>query len=310
MINVMNTRNILLHVPMVKAYLAQVAPVPFDNKQFSYSSIIDDEMRRKVPLYKSYNLYLNGTKIVKPYVDAIPVGKNIHDPISEVEFVELGRNGSALAFGWLGKHKYLGSINTTSAMDGIRVRSGNILIGDNYTLSHLFRERRFNNYLVGELHIINPGLVPNSRRDDFEDNGCKDEFYTLFIKEIGLPYSKKIREASKQRSINNIDLVQRDIIKKANEIFKKGHLSKTQKAMVVRSLKEMSGNGGVLKSKLNNLTKKVEGSKHLLDTAKMSRLNGNRGLLKDIFETIYRKSADKKNAEIVVKAIVSQVINK
>jgi molecular chaperone HtpG len=308
--NVMNIRNILLHVPMVKSYLAQVAPVPFDNRQFSYSSIIEEDIRKRVPRYKSYNVFLNGCKIVKPYVNAVPVGKNIHDLISGVEFVQLGSNGSALAFGWLGKHNYLGSINTTSAIDGIRVRSGNILIGDNYTLSHLFRERRFNNYLVGELHIINPGLIPNSRRDDFEDNEYKDEFYTLFIKEIGLPFSKKIREASKQRSMSNMDRVRRDTIKKANDIAKKGHLSQTQKSMVIRSLRAISDNGGAQNIKLNDLIKKVEGSKHLLDMRGMANLNGNRGMLKNIFDTIYRKSSDKDIAESIVKSIVSKVMKK
>lgn len=309
MLNVMNTRNVLLHVPLVKSYLAQIAPVPFDSKIFSYSETIDEEMRRRVPGYKSYNVFLNNDKIVKPYADSVPVGKSLRDPVTDVEFFELNSNASALAVGWLGKHNYFGSINTTSSMDGIRIRSGNILIGDNYTLSHLFRERRFNNYLVGELHIVNSELLPNSRRDDFEDNAAKDEFYSIFIKEIGIPFSKKIREASKLRSLTNLDSHRKRVIKSANEIAKKGHLSQSQKATVLRSLKALSNNGRLLNNKIDSLTKKVEGSKHLLDTEKFSKLNGNRSLLKNVFETIYRKSTDKEAAETIVKAIVSKVVS-
>jgi len=42
----------------------------------------------------------------------------------------------------------------------------------------------------------------------------------------------------------------------------------------------------------------------------MANLNGNRGMLKNIFDTIYRKSSDKDIAESIVKSIVSKVMKK
>lgn len=53
---------------------------------------------------------------------------------------------------------------------GIRIRQGNILIGDKFTSNQYFKEERFNGWLLGELYIIDDGFIPNARRDDFEDN--------------------------------------------------------------------------------------------------------------------------------------------
>ena len=61
-------------------------------------------------------------------------------------------------------------------IQGIRVRQGNILIGDRTTCNSYFKEERFNGWIIGELHVLDPELIANSRRDDFEKN---DAYYFL-----------------------------------------------------------------------------------------------------------------------------------
>ena len=80
---------------------------------------------------------------------------------------------------------------------GIRVRVGNILIGDSHLLDGCFREARFNSYIIGEIHVNSPELIPNSRRDNFIDTEFKTLFYNEIEKTVGLPLSKEIRRKSR-----------------------------------------------------------------------------------------------------------------
>ena len=68
-------------------------------------------------------------------------------------------------------------------------------------MSRFFKEDRFNGWLVGELFILDVDVIPNSRRDDFEQNEAYDDLI-LQIKEWAGQVSKDIRKASYQRSLS------------------------------------------------------------------------------------------------------------
>lgn len=119
--------------------------------------------------------------------------------MKKIDFVELQGESGILGFSWLGDLSLQGIVSPSTDMDGLRLICGNILIGNKDTLSGFFRERRFNNYLVGKIHVFGNELIPNSRRDDFEDSVVKDELYSTFIREIGIPFSRKIRYLSTER---------------------------------------------------------------------------------------------------------------
>ena len=104
-----------------------------------------------------------------------------------------------LACGWYGELDFYGTI-ADDKISGIRIRQGNILIGDNKTLSPYFIESRFNNWCIGELHIVSDDLIPNARRDGFESNKAFSEFCDCFKKTIGVELGLKIRTASKNRN--------------------------------------------------------------------------------------------------------------
>ena len=184
MYNVTSTKDICLDVPEVKSYISQVAPVPFDSNKFSFLEQIENKLKENVLLYNIYDIYVNGDKIFKPYQDDINITSKLKDKIKDVDFFEFKNEEEDLAFGWVAKLQLLGSINHSNLFAGIRVRCGNILVGDRKLLSEFFREERFNNYLIGELYVTNEKLIPNSRRDDFEYNLHKEKLYNSFIKEI------------------------------------------------------------------------------------------------------------------------------
>jgi hypothetical protein len=305
--DVKSSRNMLIDVPIVNAYLSEVAPVPFNHFEFSYSEKIEKELKLKVPNYEAYNVFVNGEQIFKPYKDIIAIGKKVRDKIENIKFIEFNNGDGALSFGWIADLKLLGTINPSNLVDGIRIRTGNILIGDKNILSGFFREKRFNNYLVGELHIVNHKLIPNSRRDDFEDNIFKDEFYNCFIKEIGIPFSLKVREASEFRSQQRKQNSQNNLVAKIEKIIKEGYLSEEQKKDIETGVCRMKGNNANIDTnKLDLLIGNLAKTKHCLDiNKKKSKGFNNKKLLKSVFDIIYNKSTNKSEAEEIIHTICS-----
>lgn len=197
-------RNQVFDRSTIISYLSQVAPVPFNYTDFSHGGIIDKFLRENLRYYKSYDIILNDNKIYKPYRSDIKTSmkKGGTDIIENVKLFKIkGKNEEPLAYGWYGSRKdLLGSIKRGEGYSGIRVRVGNILIGDAHLLDRCFREDRFNSYTIGEIHVDSPNLIPNSRRDDFIDNETKTIFYNAIEKEVGLPISKEIRYFSRVNS--------------------------------------------------------------------------------------------------------------
>jgi len=57
-----------------------------------------------------------------------------------------------IASGWYAKRKdFIDAINRGEGVSGIRVRDGNIMIGDEHILDGCFREARFNSHVMGDL---------------------------------------------------------------------------------------------------------------------------------------------------------------
>jgi hypothetical protein len=199
-------RNQLFDLEKVRRYLQQVAPVPFDRGEFSYAPMIDRYLFKRLSNYGRYNIFLNGKPILKPYRDTVRITKGDCDHIDGVEFFEI-ENGKErpIAFGWFGQRReLLGSIARGDDSSGVRVRVGNIQIGDAHLLDFCYREPRFNSYVAGEVHVDCLELIPNSRRDDFVDNMKKGLFYNLIEKKVGLPISKEIRSRSRLASTKAI----------------------------------------------------------------------------------------------------------
>jgi hypothetical protein len=92
----------------------------------------------------------------------------------------------------------LGAINN-SAISGIKVRSGNIQVGDSDIFRALFKQERFNTWCVGEFHIIDNKIKANGRRDGFEHN---KNYYSFldYIKPIASKLSKVIEDTSRERN--------------------------------------------------------------------------------------------------------------
>ena len=195
-------RNYIFDIERIRHYLSQVAPVPFNPAEFSYCGEIDAYLSANLSQYGRYDITLNGEAIYKPYGDFVKITKGGTDYIDSVKFFEIKLDEDvAVGYGWYGERRdLLGSIRKGEACSGIRVRVGNILLGDAHLIDSCFREQRFNSYVIGEVHVNSPLLIPNSRRDNFVDNESKTRFYNAIEREIGLPISKEIRVRSRLSS--------------------------------------------------------------------------------------------------------------
>lgn len=197
-------RNYIFDIKKIHEYISQIAPLPFSS-EFTHSKKVNYFLNHNLERYNYYNIFLNGTQILKPYKSKIKISKGF-DTIEEIKTFQLLVDDESKIFGWYGIRKDLsGSISRQEHCSGIRVRVGNILLGDEHLLDRCFREPRFNNYIIGEIHVESKSLTPNSRRDDFVDNKIKTEFYNQIEKIVGLPISKEIRFKSKMNSDNKIN---------------------------------------------------------------------------------------------------------
>ena len=298
------SRDILLDVPLIKSYVSEVAPVPFNKKVFSFADEVDQKLRSKVKGYETYRITVNGEQIFKPYTDKLLLRGDHKDFVKGIEYLELSSNENSLAIGWMAKTKLLGTLSSQSHLDGLRVRKDNILVGDKNLLNEFYRESRFNNYLVGEIYAIAEHLVPNSRRDDFEDNACKDDFYESFIKAIGLPVSKTIRHNSVERSKERVRAKDLKIIEQAEQILERGYLTESQKLTILRKLVRLKdcdygGNGN-----LDELIQGIRGSIHHLDTKMANGYKKYRNLIKPVFEILYQEHDDKDKAVRIINRIL------
>ena len=92
-------------------------------------------------------------------------------------------------------------------MRGIRIRSGNIQIGDDDVLHDFLPESRGVYYFVGEIFIVSKDLIPNSQRNYFNENPTR--------KELDVQLRKYCAELNSRYhfsndTTNNIKTVQQD----------------------------------------------------------------------------------------------------
>jgi hypothetical protein len=193
----------------IKDYLAETAPIGFDPK-WDWGKKIKghgDKLDRPLEVAR----ILVGTtsddakQIYKLYRDAYPT-KGEAVVLTNVEFHQREK-----WWAWIGIPDKALSI-TDPLVHGIRIRVKNIQVGDANHLDAIFGRKglsyiRFNKYYVGEIHVAPTALVPNARRDGFEDDSAwvelRDEFYSTFAKQLSAAAHKLSDD--RQKSLETIE---------------------------------------------------------------------------------------------------------
>jgi len=167
----------------IDSYLSAVAPVDFDGQRFPLSTTIKEYFATAgypIPTYSVCHVRRN-KPIYKPYSRSLSTGMqrrtHTNDYVKTIEFVSAtAEDGRPLYIGWLAITDFSGQIKD-EMLQGIRLRKGNILVGDRTTFSRFFPSEGAvaNKMFAGEIHILHPDIIPNAKRDDFEPGSVYQE---------------------------------------------------------------------------------------------------------------------------------------
>jgi hypothetical protein len=208
-------QDMLLNEKVIAHYLSQVAPVQFSD-YFTFGPNIENMLSQFAPRIP-VNLTVNDEPVQRLFRDETKVpGGPYRLSIREIEFVQLANvDGEIGAVGWLGHHDYIRSINANLGIRGLRARIGDMQIGEDNLLDDCFKETRFNRWTIGEIHITDSRVIPNSRRDNFELNHHTYNIITQ-IGPIAAQIAKRCRTASVAR---NSSLIIRNTIAQIEQRF-------------------------------------------------------------------------------------------
>lgn len=310
--------NYLLYIDEIKSYLSQVAPVPYNCQMFADLKKINQRLNTLGKQPEEYKIVLNNETVYKPYRRAVLAGnKKEKDFIQEIEFFEGYKDNELLFLGWYSITNLTGQIKDDD-VNGIRLRKHNIQIGDNHTLDSFFGNnpsyQRLNRWYVGEIFVFDEDLIPNARRDNFEQNVAYKKFkedVEKTTKEIlcKLPYQSS-QERSDNKIINNaekeLEVIKREIedgVTANSKLRLTDKLEKKEKDIkkVITRIEKTESNSSNLKStekvikKLkDNVLKEIEELKEKVETTRNYKLNKIptsyskevRNVLKIVFETI------------------------
>lgn len=189
----------LLFLPEIKNHIAITCPVPYKQSFEPFSTQIRNNLGG-FGGFKEYRIFVNGEKVFKPYDKRISISENVELNIDSIKFLSVpGINGKPIAKGWVAITNFPGSLPKRIQVRGIRIRQGNLALGDELFCSDFFPEQRFATWNIGEIHC-NSCLTPNARRDGFETNLNCEKLYEALI-QLGKYLAQIIRNNSKTRSI-------------------------------------------------------------------------------------------------------------
>lgn len=183
LININHASDELLDANEVRRYISMVAPVPFNYERFRFLSDIEAFIKsNNLPALHEYTINLNGDEVFKGYETPLVLEKKAKTlDILAVKCNLLKKDGKIVGWYWYCVSEFDGVLPVSCWQRGFRLRKANIQIGEYDCLSNhprhgqkLWREDRGNNYFLGEVHALDEHLIPNSRRDYFnQDPACR-----------------------------------------------------------------------------------------------------------------------------------------
>lgn len=188
-------------------YLCQYSPVDYNAQKFMWAKDIRERISRSSFSVPITHIELMGDdkkshSIQKPYKGRYRIHGGTTLEVTGVTFFD-DPSTEERYWGWYSESELLGSI-TEKECAGLRIRVENILVGGSQLTELLFAKdstsnARFNNYFVGEV-FLRPGVVvPNARRDGFEDTEVWRDVCNE-LEELANKLSAQVRSSSQVRN--------------------------------------------------------------------------------------------------------------
>lgn len=322
--------DVLLNFEAVRNYIAQVAPLPF-HPEFKFSSELQAWLS-SWNIGSGYNVSLSdsdieatrATPVYRPHVNQFKGASSQPDEISSIKFFELpGIDGNIAAVGWIAETNYFGAIPPSELVNGIRFRSGNIQIGSSNLLAIEFPEPRFNSWSIGEIHTISKNLIPNGRRDNFEENTHFDNLISQIqpqLKEIAQICRKK---SSKRQWITKFK-AKANLIDQEITLLESGSISKRKTSQRISNIeveiaeleeqvsssnhswvKELASDINPLRKRVVRLRSKQEEGEA---TTPLDFVPYQKQLVyQEVFELIYEVSQNKVAGNILIEKLIKKL---
>jgi len=260
--------------------------------------------------------------VYRPYRDTIEMNGERYDKFTDLELFTLPSTdeGSA-ALGWFLHHGYKGAI-PDKRVGGLRVRCGNIQVGGRDLLADTYKESRFGAWTTGEVHILDSRIIPNGRRDYFEQGVHLDNLLNHLT-----PYTRQItarcRESSRFR--NHLREFSRNEVLVSEKIAAliQGSIDKKRRDDLVLQIEEALS--GMLQSLSSDafddsmkisLNEKISSLRRKLKRTQNSRSSGNkldqfpkskREVYEKIFGLIYECSDNPESARKLINKIIAKL---
>lgn len=336
-----NEENLdLLDIDIIREYLGEVAPVAYKNT-FIFKKEIYDYAENENFIIDEYKVTVNGELIYKKYKsDLYNKNGDTIDKIKDIQFEKIEQNGVLYGWFWYGLCSFQGQLTKNNKMRGIRLRKDNIQIGENDTLNKLFKEDRGNFYYIGELHAIHNDLIPNARRDYFNENMACRKFEEIFKNNFKDRFCKIYNIASDYRSVNkklednlkqqeDINLKEKncrflhskdreEALKKLEELENdlpklKDEISKmkyryTNDEVINKVFKTIDKKFNLEEKETNNTIQGTSPNKKIkYETSKLSKLSRNERKIVTIILSVIENNLQKDEAEIIKEKIMEEL---
>ena len=315
----------LLDIDAARSYISQVAPLPYQSRHFIYTSQLKSYLSDNGYIVEEFPIFVGENEsdlepVYKPNKSRFRSdrGKRTVDEISSMKYFDVTIDGELYALGWYGNCGWYGFLSEKE-ISGFRVRKGNILIGDSHTMNAIFKEARFNGWTQGEIFIVTDKLIPNARRDDFEQNDAYYKFMEALSNSVGTEIARTIREASLTRNNPNAKAL-REIERKIGEAstaVAEGFNSTVDKEKMVTALTESAASLAGLRvsedltSKKKELQEKIEAAIEEVSESKNFKINQiNSGIDKRSKQVLKVVSdiLSRKLAKVLVDEIIEDIV--
>ncbi len=262
----------ILNREAVRRYIGEIGPIPM-LESFPFSKEVEAIVSNEKKMLTLEVILDDEEPIRRMHESELIFSQHRKDTYKEIQQLKIPAidGESYAALGWIAHTSYLGAVPKSLGVRGIRLRSGNIQIGEEDVLDPFFKEERFNRWCVGELHVIDERINPNGRRDYFDPSPHLRHLEN-HIQSIINGVVKKCRAASSNRVQSRKVITVLEHMDSAYSLAGSGYLkaadSKALIAEALLRLKELEHNLSEdrlnchqEKTKLIELKKKLNGFK-------------------------------------------------
>jgi len=202
----------LTNAEKVRAYLSETVPVDFAEGWVHKESIESEYRSYFGTSLETIDVFVaNGSetqRVLKPYSDEYSHAKG-KMMLRKIDYFPGDDNRY---WGWVGRLSESAAV-TDWETRGLRVRVRNIQVDGTEIFEKLFTEvkpsyGRFSSYYVGEIHIDPDRVIPNARRDGFEETDEWISIKSSLMASICQPLASDAYEASQQGQIDVAKVVE------------------------------------------------------------------------------------------------------